>query len=113
MRAEQLNGIFLAGEFKRIEQVMHGPNHAVKPNQPVAGMFKIVVGVGPGYSFEQTASFNRQDLATYEESVVSKAVGDGSGLIGRHVVVRVQVRGNKQGYANMEALNVYVLDEAA
>ncbi|HZU71434.1 MAG TPA: hypothetical protein VE990_01560 [Acidimicrobiales bacterium] len=111
LRVEDLNGVFLAGEFKRIEQVMHGPNHATKPNQPVAGMFKIVVGVGPAFAFEQTASFNRQDLATYEESVVSFKVGDGSALVGKQVAVRVSVRGNKQGYANMEALNVYVVGQ--
>jgi hypothetical protein len=112
MEARELNGIFLCGQLKRVEQVMHGANHATKPNQPVPGMFKIVMGVGPDYRFEQTASFNRQDLATYEESVVSKIVGDGSGLVGRHVLVRVTVRGNKQGYANMEAQNVYVVDGA-
>lgn len=39
---------------------------------------------------------------------MSRIVGDGSALAGKHVCVRVQVRGNKQGYANMEALNVYV-----
>lgn len=108
MRADELNGIFLCGEFRRVEQVTHGPNHATKPNQPVPGMCKVVVGVGPEFRFEQSALFNRQDLATYEESVVSRIVGDGSALVGRHVCVRVQVRGNKQGYANMEALNVYV-----
>jgi hypothetical protein len=113
MRAAELNGIFLAGEFKRVEQVMHGPNHQTRPSQPVVGMFKVVVGVGPEYRFEQTASFNRQDLATYEESIVSKIVGDGSELVGKHVVVRVAVRANKQGYANMEALNVFVDDGSA
>jgi len=112
MRANELNGIFLCGELKRVEQVMHGPNHATRPNQPVAGMFKLVLGVGPDYRFEQSASFNRQDMATYEESVVSKVVGDGSDLVGRHLLVRVVVRGNKQGYANMEAMNVYVTGEA-
>jgi len=108
MRTNELNGIFLCGVLKRVDQVMHGPNHASKPNQPVPGMFKVVIGVGPENRFEQTASFNQQDLATFEESVVSKIVGDGSNLVGRHVLVRVAVRGNKQGYANMEALNVYV-----
>jgi hypothetical protein len=113
MESVELNGIFLCGDFKRVEQVAHGPNHASKPNQPVAGMFKVVVGVGPEFRFEQTASFNRQDLATFEESVVSKIVGDGAALVGKHVCVRVAVRGNKQGYANMEALNVYVDGGAA
>jgi len=110
MRNDQLNGTFLCGIFKRVEQVMHGPNHATKPSQPVPGMFKIVVGVGPENRFEETASFNQQDLSTYEESVVSKIVGDGSALVGKQVLVRVKVRGNKLGYANMEALNVYVSD---
>jgi len=108
MRADELNGIFLCGEFKRVEQVKHGANHPTKANQPVPGMCRVVVGVGPAFRFEQSASFNQQDLATYEESVVSRIVGDGSSLVGRHVAVRVQLRGNKQGYANMEALNVYV-----
>lgn len=112
MDTSDMNGVFLCGRFKRVEQVRHGPNHVSKPNQPVPGMFKIVVGVGPDYRFEQTASFNQQDLATFEESVVSKVVGDGSHLVDRHVVIRVAVRGNKQGYANMEALNVYVDVEA-
>jgi len=112
MRTEELNGTFLCGVLKRVEQVMHGASHATKPSQPVPGMFKIVVGVGPEHRFEQTASFNRQDLATFEESVVSKAVGDGSALAGKHVLVRIAVRGNKQGYANMEALNLYVTGEA-
>lgn len=110
MRSDELNGIFLCGEFKRVDQVMHGASHPTKPSQPVPGMCKIVVGVGPEWRFEQSASFNRQDLATYEESVVSRIVGDGGSLSGKHVCVRVQVRGNKQGYANMEALNVYVDD---
>jgi len=74
MRPEQLNGIFLAGRFKRIEQVAYGPNHESKPGQLVSGMFRIVVGVGPDHAFEQSASFNRQDLATYDESVVSRIV---------------------------------------
>ena len=109
MNTTEMDGIFLCGEFKRVEQVMHGANHATKPSQPVPGMFKIVVGVGPGMSFEQTASFNRMDLATHEESVVSRAVGDGSQLVGRRVYLRIGVRGNKQGYANLEALNLYVI----
>jgi len=109
----EMDGIFLCGAFKRLEQVKHGASHPKKPNEPVLGMFKIVVGVGPGLSFEQSASFNRMDLATHEESVVSRIVGDGSGLIGRRVYVRIGVRGNKQGYANLEALNVYVIDGEA
>lgn len=113
MDAAEMNGIFLCGIFKRVDQVMHGPNHARKPNQPVPGMFKIVLGVGPDHRFEETASFNEQDLGTYEESIVSKVVGDGTALAGRQVLVRVKVRGNKQGYANMEALNVYVVNGAA
>jgi len=108
-----MDGIFLCGEFKRLEQVMHGANHPTKPSQPVVGMFKIVVGVGPGLSFEQTASFNRMDLATHEESVVSRIVGDGSELVGRRVYIRISVRGNKQGFANLEALNVYLIDGEA
>lgn len=111
MKVDELNGILMFGEFKRVEQVMHGANHATKPNQPVPGMQKVVIGVGPDYRFEQMASFNRQDLATFEESLVSKIVGDGSGLVGKKVAVRIAVRANKQGYVNMEALNVYVLDE--
>lgn len=111
MGTTELNGIFLCGRFKRVEQVMYGQNHASKPNQPVPGMCKVVVGVGPEFRFEQSASFNQQDLATYEESVVSQVVGDGSQLVGKQVHVRVQIRGNKQGYANMEALNVYIVDE--
>jgi len=107
MRTHELNGIFLCGVLKRVEQVMHGPNHPKKPSQPVPGMCKIVVGVGPENRFEETASFNQQDLGTYEESVVSKIVGDGSQLVGRHVLVRVKTRA-KQGYVNLEALNVYV-----
>lgn len=113
MRMDELNGTFLAGKFKRVEEVKYGANHATKPNQPVPGMFRIVIGVGPEHRFEQTASFNRQDLATYEETVVSRIVGDGSALVGKQVVLRIAVRGNKQGYANMEAMNVYVIDEAA
>ncbi len=113
MNTTDMNGIFLGGEFKRLEQVMHGASHPKKPNQPVPGMFKIVVGVGPGLSFEQTASFNRMDLATHEESVVSRIVGDGSDLVGRLVYVRIGVRGNKQGYANLEALNLYVIGREA
>lgn len=113
MNTAEMDGVFLCGEFKRLEQVMHGANHPKKPSQPVVGMFKIVVGVGPSMSFEQTASFNQMDLATHEESVVSRIVGDGSGLIGRRVYVRIAVRGNKQGYANLEAMNVYVIDEEA
>ncbi len=113
MDTHDMDGIFLCGAFKRLEQVMHGPNHPKKPNAPVPGMFRIVVGVGPGLSFEQSASFNRMDLATHEESVVSRVVGDGSQLVDRRVYVRIAVRGNKQGYANMEALNVYVVGEAA
>ena len=74
------------------------------------GMLKIVVGVGPDRSFEQTASFNRMDLATHEESVVSRVVGSGSELVGRLVYVRIGVRGNKQGFANLEALNVYIIE---
>jgi len=111
MKTTEMDGIFLCGQFKRVEQVMHGANHATKPSQPVPGMFKIVLGVGPQLSFEQTASFNRMDLATHEESVVSQIVGDGSALAGRRVYVRISVRGNKQGYANMEALNVYLIEE--
>lgn len=107
MNTLKMNGIFLCGSFKRIEQVKYGAGHAKKPNEPVPGMFKIVVGVGPGLSFEQTASFNRMDLATHEESVVSQVVGDGSQMLGRLVYVRIGVRGNKQGYANMDALNLY------
>ena len=106
-----MDGIFLCGAFKRLEQVKHGANHPKKPNEPVPGMFKIVVGVGPGLSFEQTASFNRIDLATHEESVVSRVVRDGSQLVDRRVYVRIGVRGNKQGYANLEALNLYVIEE--
>jgi hypothetical protein len=111
MDTSEMNGIFLCGLFKRLEEVKHGPNHPKKPNEPVPGMFKIVIGVGPGLSFEQTASFNRMDLATHEESVVSRMVGDGSEMIGRRVYVRIGVRGNKQGYANLEALNLYVVGE--
>lgn len=110
MNPSEMDGIFLCGEFKRVEQVVYGANHATKPGQPVAGMFRLVLGVGPGMRFEQTASFNEMDLATHAESVVSQAVGDGSALVGRRVYVRVALRGNKQGYANMEALNVYVID---
>jgi len=110
MDTTEMDGIFLCGAFKRVEQVMHGANHPIKPSQPVPGMFKIVVGVGPRMSFEQNASFNQMDLATHEESVVSRVVGDGSGLVGQRVYVRVALRGNKQGYANMEALNVYLVD---
>jgi hypothetical protein len=106
VETSELNGIFLCGRLKRVEQVMHGPNHVRKPNQPVAGMHRIVVGLGPDHRFEETASFNEQELGTYEESVVSKVVGDGTGLADRQVLVRVKLRGNKQGYANMEALNV-------
>jgi hypothetical protein len=106
----EMNGIFLCGSFKRLEQVKYGGNHPKKPNEPVPGMLKIVVGVGPDMSFEQTASFNRMDLATHEESVVSRVVGDGSELVGRLVYVRIGVRGNKQGYANLEALNLYVIE---
>ena len=113
MDTNAMDGIFLCGEFKRVEQVMHGANHPTKPSQPVPGMQKIVVGVGPQHRFEQTASFNEMDLATHEETVVSQIVGDGSALTGRRVYVRVGLRGNKQGYANMEALNVYVVDEGA
>jgi len=108
-----MNGLFLCGVVKRVEQVMYGANHASRPGQPVPGMFKIVVGVGPNYAFEQHASFNRMDLATHEESVVSRVVGDGSGLVGRLVYIRIGVRGNKQGFANLEALNVYVIDQDA
>ena len=71
----QMDGIVLCGSFKRLEQVKYGASHPKRPNEPVPGMFKIVVGVGPGLSFEQTASFNRMDLATHEESVVSRVVG--------------------------------------
>ena len=92
---------------------MYGAQHPTKANQPVAGMFKLVVGVGPDFRFEQTASFNQMDLATHEESVVSRIVGDGSDLVGKLVYVRISVRGNKQGYANLEALNVYVIGEIA
>jgi hypothetical protein len=113
MNTEELDGIFLCGEFKRLEQVKYGASHAKKPNEAVPGMFKIVVGVGPGLSFEQTASFNRMDLATHEESVVSRVVGDGSELVGRLVYIRIAVRGNKQGYANLEALNLYVIEREA
>jgi hypothetical protein len=113
MNTQDMDGIFLCGSFKRLEQVKHGVNHPKKPNEPVPGMFKIVVGVGPGLSFEQSASFNRMDLATHEESVVSKVVGDGSQLLNRRVYVRIGVRGNKQGYANLEALNLYVVGEVA
>jgi len=109
MNTMEMDGIFLCGSFKRMEQVNYGARHPQKPGEPVTGMFKIVVGVGPGLSFEQTASFNRMDLATHEESVVSQVVGDGSKLAGRLVYVRIAVRGNKQGYANMEALNLYVI----
>jgi len=109
----EMNGIFLCGSFKRVEQVKYGANHAKKPNEPVPGMMKIVIGVGPGMSFEQTASFNRMDLATHEESVVSQVVGDGSRLEGRRIYLRIGVRANKQGYANLEALNVYVIGEEA
>lgn len=112
-RLSELNGLFLGGVFKRLEQIMHGPNHPTKPNQPVLGMFNIVVGVGPENRFEEKASFNQQDLATYDESVVSKIVGDGSRLVGKQVVIRIKVRGNKQGYANKEALNVYVVEDEA
>jgi hypothetical protein len=110
MDTMEMNGIFLCGAFKRLEQIKHGANHPKKPNEPVSGMFKIVVGVGPGLSFEQTASFNRMDLATHEESVVSKVVGDGSQLVDKRVYVRIGVRGNKQGFANLEAMNLYVID---
>jgi len=113
MDTMQMDGIFLCGSFKRLEQVKYGASHAKRPNEPVPGMFKIVVGVGPGLSFEQSASFNRMDLATHEESVVSRVVGDGSELVGRLVYIRIAVRGNKQGYANLEALNLYVIDRVA
>ncbi len=113
MNTTEMDGIFLCGAFKRLEQVKYGANHPKKPSEPVPGMFKIVVGVGPGLSFEQTASFNRMDLATHEESVVSRVVGDGSELVGRLVYVRIVVRGNKQGYANLEALNLYVIGREA
>lgn len=113
MDTDTLDGIFLCGQFKRIQQVTFGPNHPKKPNESVPGMFKLVLGVGPESRFEQTASFNQMDLATHEESVVSRAVGDGTGLAGKRVYVRVAVRGNKQGYANMEALNVYVVGDQA
>ena len=109
----QMDGIVLCGAFKRLEQVKYGASHPKRPNEPVPGMFKIVVGVGPGLSFEQTASFNRMDLATHEESVVSRVVGDGSQIVGRLVYVRIAVRGNKQGYANLEALNLYVIEREA
>lgn len=113
MNTLEMNGIFLCGSFKRLEQVKYGARHPQKPGEPVPGMFKIVVGVGPGLSFEQTASFNRMDLATHEESVVSRVVGDGSQLVDRLVYLRISVRGNKQGYANMEAMNLYVIGPEA
>lgn len=108
-----MDGIFLCGSFKRLEQVKYGASHPKKPSEPVPGMLKIVVGVGPGLSFEQSASFNRMDLATHEESVVSRVVGDGSELVGRLVYIRIAVRGNKQGFANLEALNIYVIEREA
>jgi hypothetical protein len=96
MKTTEMDGIFLCGQFKRVEQVTHGAKHPTKPSQPVPGMFKIVVGVGPQLSFEQTASFNRMDLATHEESVVSRIVGDGSALVGRRLYLRVAVRGTSR-----------------
>jgi hypothetical protein len=111
MKTSEMDGIFLCGVFKRLEQIMYGVNHAKRPNEPVPGMMKIVVGVEPGLSFEQTASFDRMDLATREETVVSQVVGDGSQLIGRRVYLRIAVRANKQGYANMEARNLYIIGD--
>ncbi len=41
-----MDGIFLCGAFKRLEQVKHGANHPKKPNEPVPGCSRSWWGLG-------------------------------------------------------------------
>lgn len=108
--SDNFSGFFLAGAFVRVEPVLYGqkPGNESRAGLPVPGVWRVVVRTALGWERE----------ATYFESEgghpsqVHLFLGDGSGLIGRQLVIQVKLRPDRK-FVNATAIHVRFADEVA